>query len=70
MIASLLLMALLVILNIVGLGVGKWINNIGGIGTGVAAAVLDRTGSDRVSRVLAPPSQRLIFAFPRIRALC
>ena len=39
-IASLLLMALLVILNIVGLGVGKWINNIGGIGTGVAAAVL------------------------------
>jgi amino acid transporter len=39
-VASLLLMALLVILNIVGLGVGKWINNIGGIGTGVAAAVL------------------------------
>ena len=33
-VASLLLMALLVILNIVGLGVGKWINNIGGIGTG------------------------------------
>ena len=39
-VASLGLMALLVILNIVGLGVGKWINNIGGIGTGVAAAVL------------------------------
>ncbi|MFZ0642594.1 MAG: APC family permease, partial [Candidatus Acidiferrales bacterium] len=39
-IASLGLMALLVILNIVGLGVGKWINNLGGIGTGVAAAVL------------------------------
>src|SRR5271167_4680060 len=39
-VASLLLMALLVVLNIVGLGVGKWINNIGGIGTGVAAAVL------------------------------
>jgi amino acid transporter len=39
-IASLGLMALLVILNIVGLGVGKWINNLGGIGTGVAASVL------------------------------
>ena len=39
-IASLGLMALLVILNIVGLGVGKWINNVGGIGTGIAAAVL------------------------------
>ena len=39
-VASLALMALLVILNIVGLGVGKWINNVGGIGTGIAAAVL------------------------------
>jgi glutamate:GABA antiporter len=39
-VASLVLMALLVILNIVGLGVGKWINNLGGIGTTVAAAVL------------------------------
>jgi glutamate:GABA antiporter len=39
-VASVGLMALLVILNIVGLGVGKWINNLGGIGTGVAAAVL------------------------------
>jgi glutamate:GABA antiporter len=39
-VASVGLMALLVILNIVGLGVGKWINNLGGIGTGLAAAVL------------------------------
>ena len=38
--ASLTLMALLTILNIVGLGVGKWINNVGAIGTGIAAAVL------------------------------
>lgn len=38
--ASLGLFALLVILNIVGLGVGKWINNVGGIGTAVAAATL------------------------------
>ena len=38
--ASLALMVLLTILNIVGLGVGKWVNNIGAIGTFVAAAVL------------------------------
>ena len=39
-VASVGLMAILVILNIVGLGVGKWINNLGGIGTAIAAAVL------------------------------
>src|SRR6202048_702452 len=38
--ASLILLGILVVLNIVGLGVGKWINNLGGIGTGVAAALL------------------------------
>ena len=38
--ASLGLFAILVVLNIVGLGVGKWINNIGGIGTAIAAATL------------------------------
>lgn len=38
--ASLLLVIVLVVLNIVGLGVGKWINNLGAIGTGLAAAVL------------------------------
>jgi len=38
--ACILLLAILVILNIVGLGVGKWINNIGGIGTFIAAALL------------------------------
>src|SRR5437763_7977286 len=37
---SLTLLALLTALNIAGLGVGKWINNIGAIGTGIAAAVL------------------------------
>ncbi len=37
---SLVLLALLTVLNIVGLGVGKWINNLGAIGTFVAAAVL------------------------------
>jgi amino acid transporter len=38
--ASLVLLVLLVVLNVIGLGVGKWINNIGGIGTGIAAALL------------------------------
>jgi amino acid transporter len=38
--ASLALLAVLVVLNVIGLGVGKWINNIGAIGTGIAAAVL------------------------------
>jgi len=38
--ASLMLLIILVVLNVVGLGVGKWINNIGAIGTGIAAAVL------------------------------
>jgi glutamate:GABA antiporter len=37
---SLVLLALLTLLNIVGLGVGKWINNLGAIGTFIAAAVL------------------------------
>jgi amino acid transporter len=38
--ASLVLLILLVVLNVVGLGVGKWINNLGGVGTGIAAALL------------------------------
>jgi glutamate:GABA antiporter len=38
--ASLVLLALLAVLNIMGLGVGKWINNVGSIGTGIAAATL------------------------------
>jgi len=33
------------VLNVVGLGVGKWINNIGGIGTFVAAALLMGLGA-------------------------
>ena len=37
---SILLLIVLVILNVVGLGVGKWINNLGGVGTGIAAAAL------------------------------
>lgn len=40
MAASVVLLAVLTILNIVGLGVGKWLNNVGAIGTFIAAAVL------------------------------
>jgi glutamate:GABA antiporter len=40
LIASVVLLALLVLLNVMGLGVGKWINNLGGIGTFMAAVVL------------------------------
>jgi amino acid transporter len=42
--ASFALLALLVVLNIVGLGVGKWINNLGGIGTMIAALTLVTLG--------------------------
>jgi amino acid transporter len=38
--SSVVLLGLLVVLNVVGLGVGKWLNNIGGIGTFIAAFVL------------------------------
>src|SRR4030081_9313 len=43
--ASLTLLALLTMLNILGLGVGKWINNVGAIGTFIAAAVLIGLGA-------------------------
>jgi amino acid transporter len=38
--ASIVLLAILVVLNIIGLSVGKWINNFGAVGTFFAAAVL------------------------------
>jgi amino acid transporter len=38
--AALTLLAVLTVFNILGLGVGKWINNLGAIGTFIAAAVL------------------------------
>ena len=40
LLSSLALLAILVVLNIVGLGVGKWINNIGGLGTFLAGGLL------------------------------
>jgi len=38
------LLLMLVVLNVIGLGVGKWVNNIGGMGTFVAAALLMTLG--------------------------
>jgi amino acid transporter len=40
LIASVVLLGLLVILNVMGLGVGKWVNNLGAIGTFVATFIL------------------------------
>jgi glutamate:GABA antiporter len=40
LIASVVLLTLLVVLNVMGLGVGKWVNNLGGIGTFFAAFLL------------------------------
>ena len=40
LIASVVLLTVLVVLNVMGLGVGKWINNLGGIGTFIAASLL------------------------------
>jgi len=40
LIASVVLLSILVVLNVVGLGVGKWLNNLGAIGTFVAAFLL------------------------------
>jgi glutamate:GABA antiporter len=54
MIASVALLAFLTVLNIVGLGVGKWINNLGAIGTFVAAAVLIGLGLTVWSRYGTP----------------
>jgi amino acid transporter len=38
--ASMVLLILLVALNVRGMGVGKWINNLGGIGTAITAVTL------------------------------
>ncbi len=43
--ASLVLLGLLVLLNILGLGVGKWVNNLGGIGTAITAVTLIGLGA-------------------------
>src|SRR5579859_8154077 len=50
MAASVVLLAVLTGLNIIGLSVGKWLNNLGGIGTGIAAATLIGLGIIILSR--------------------
>src|ERR1700683_2679891 len=50
MAASVALLAALTVLNIAGLGVGKWLNNLGAIGTFMAAAVLIGLGATVWSR--------------------
>jgi amino acid transporter len=54
MVASVALLVFLTVLNILGLGVGKWLNNLGGIGTFVAAAVLIGLGVTVWSRFGTP----------------
>ena len=44
------LLVLLVVLNVLGLGVGKWINNLGGIGTVITATTLISLGILVLSR--------------------
>ena len=48
---SVCLLLVLTVLNIVGLGVGKWMNNLGAIGTLIAAAVLVVLGILMCSRM-------------------
>ncbi len=64
---SVILLALLVILNIVGLGVGKWINNLGAVGTGIAAALLIGLGVFVAARfgITVTPADFKIPANPR-----
>src|SRR5262249_53795131 len=63
MVASVALLALLTALNVIGLGVGKWLNNIGGIGTFVAAAVLIALGLTVWAR-FGTPVTTADFRFP------
>ena len=54
MLASVALLIFLTVLNIVGLGVGKWLNNLGAIGTFIAASVLIGLGLTVWSRFGTP----------------
>ncbi len=48
--SALVLLVLLAFLNAVGLGVGKWVNNIGGIGTAIASLILIGLGMTMTHR--------------------
>ena len=63
-ICAFLLLVLLAILNVVGLGVGKWVNNIGGIGTALASFILIGLGitvTRRFAMNLTPHDMRIPF---------
>jgi len=63
-ICAFLLLVLLAILNVVGLGVGKWVNNIGGIGTALASFILIGLGitvTRRFGMNLTPHDMRIPF---------
>jgi glutamate:GABA antiporter len=61
---SLLLLALLAALNIVGSAVGKWLNNVGAIGTCIAAAVLIVLGAVVLVKAGAGTMTRIDFRIP------
>ena len=70
--ATFVLLILLVVLNVVGLGVGKWVSNLGGIGTviatttliGLGIVVFFRFGSTMTAADFRIPSDiRLVGAF-------
>jgi glutamate:GABA antiporter len=48
---ALVLLVLLAALNVVGLGIGKWVNNIGGIGTALASLILIGLGITMTHRI-------------------
>ena len=63
-ISAFLLLVLLAVLNVVGLGVGKWVNNIGGIGTALASFILIGLGitvTRRFGMNLTPHDMRIPF---------
>jgi glutamate:GABA antiporter len=61
---SVALLCVLVVLNVLGLGVGKWINNLGAIGTGIAAAILIVLGVVVAAKQGVTPGN-LEFSIPR-----
>ena len=38
------MLVLITVLNVIGLGVGKWLNNLGAVGMALPVLILDRAG--------------------------
>jgi amino acid transporter len=69
--SALILLVLLAFLNVVGLGVGKWVNNIGGIGTAIASLILTGLGITMTHRFgvnLSLHDMRIPFDFSLLSA--